>query len=154
LAITASALLVGGAAVAQQPASGPAEATKATNAAPADAKDKAQADKAPPPEKADETTAAAKRDERAERAKKEREALRPEVEKALKGSPMSEAMKRELERHARRMARIDRVKAVATEAKDDPSAERAAKLAERETARHSAWMTNYDPKTQQKVGAK
>jgi len=57
----------------------------------------------------------------------------------LKG-PADDALKQELRRHAERVARLDRIKAVAADAKDADSGERATKLLAKENARHDKWM--------------
>lgn len=53
--------------------------------------------------------------------------------------PMA-ALREELRRHARRMARLARVREVADGAKDGDSVARADKLIEREQGRHDRWM--------------
>jgi len=63
-------------------------------------------------------------------------------------------MKQELKRHARRVARIERVKMLSMDQKDDASIQRAGKLLDKENARHEKWIQNFDPKAEQKVGAK
>lgn len=75
--------------------------------------------------------------EREARRAKEREALRSSIH-----GPMTEAMKEELRRHARRVARIERIRALATDAKDKDATERADKLLAKENARHEKWMSN------------
>jgi hypothetical protein len=87
-------------------------------------------------------------------AKADREALRVKVKSALKGQPMSEAMKQELKRHARRLARLERIKAVAQTEKDDAATARVDKLIEKENARHNKWMVSFDAKADVKAGAK
>ena|SRR5436190_19326167 len=62
-------------------------------------------------------------------------------------SPPDEALKQELRRHAERTARLERIKAVATEAKDNDSVEKAKKLLEKENARHEKWMTKVQTAT-------
>ena len=109
------------------------------------------------PGKAGETPAAddpVKVKEREARRKKQIETLRPRVLAALKGTTMHEAIKAELVRHAERTARLERIQALATEAKDDASLERAKKLLAKEDARHDKFLTNFDPKVPTKVGAK
>jgi hypothetical protein len=59
---------------------------------------------------------------------------------------MNEAMKQELERHARRLARLERIKALATEAKDTATLERVNKLIETENARHDRFTSQFDAK--------
>lgn len=84
--------------------------------------------------------------ERKDRAKKERDELRGKVQASLKNRPMEQAMKEELQRHARRLARIARVKEVATAEKDDDAGARADKLLKKEQERHDKWMANYATK--------
>jgi hypothetical protein len=84
--------------------------------------------------------------ERKDRAKKERDELRVKVQAKLKNQPMEQALKEELQRHARRLARIARVKAVATTEKDDDAGARADKLLKKEQERHDKWMANYTAK--------
>lgn len=91
--------------------------------------------------------------ERKERGKKDRDELRKKVQDKLKNQPMAKAMKEELERHARRVARITRVKEVAVTEKDDDAQKRADELLKKENARHDKWMANYDAKAD-KAGAK
>jgi hypothetical protein len=83
---------------------------------------------------------------------------------------MNEAIREELRRHARRMARLHRIEIVATEQKDKDTLERVHKLIEKETARDQKWLANYgataaaaggpakvgspDPKDDTKGGAK
>ena len=66
---------------------------------------------------------------------------------------MSEAMRQELRRNARRTARLARIKSLATTAKDEDALSRVSKLLEKENARHDKWMAGQDGKTD-KVGAK
>ena len=55
-------------------------------------------------------------------------------------------MKEELQRHAKRVARILRAKEVAQGEKDDDSVTRADKLLQKEQERHDKWIGNYDAK--------
>ena len=64
---------------------------------------------------------------------------------ALKGKAMHPSLKEELKRHARRLARLDRVEAIAKDSKDDDSLARVKKLIEKENARHDKWMSGFDP---------
>ena len=113
------------------------------------------------PGKGDDTVSAVQRreveeakvKERLQRRKNEQEAERPKVMAALKGQPMSEALRQELTRHARRLARLERVKSVASEAKDDAAVERASKLIAAENARHDKFTTTAEGKDE-KAGAK
>lgn len=87
----------------------------------------------------------AKADEaRKARRKSQREALRGQVKAILKGKPMDVALKQQLEHHARRVARLERIKALATEAGDKPAEERATKLLEKENERHAKWLAGYE----------
>jgi hypothetical protein len=88
---------------------------------------------AKPDDKAD------KAGERAARKAKEHEAQKTELTAALKG-PADDALKEELRRHAERVARIERIKSVAAEAKDTDSGARATKLLAKENGRHDKWM--------------
>ncbi|MDI1479483.1 hypothetical protein [Polyangium sp. y55x31] len=104
-------------------------------------------------QKAREEKHKAKKEARKAKSKEEREALKKKVSTALKGQPMATAMKQELERHARRLARLERVKDLAEEAKDTEATERVQKLLDKENARHEKWMANYDAKTTGAKGA-
>lgn len=84
--------------------------------------------------------------ERTGRAKKQRDELKTKVKEKLKNQPMAQAMKEELTRHAKRVARILRVKDVADGEKDTDSVARADKLLQKEQERHDKWMASYDAK--------
>lgn len=90
--------------------------------------------------------ASERRARRAERAKKLRDEARGKASRALKGQPMEKAFQQELERHARRVARLERIHAVAAEAGDGDSIERAEKLIDKEKERHERWMSTYAEK--------
>lgn len=115
----------------------------------------------PEDEKAKEA-AAAKRKEwkeaRKAKAKDVRADVKKKVEAALKGKPLVAPMREELQRHARRLARLDRAKTVATEANDTETVTRVDKLIEKENARHDKWMAGFDAKAagaeKDKAGAK
>jgi len=94
-----------------------------------------------------------KKEARKAKSKDDRDALKKKVSTALKGQPMAVAMKQELERHARRLARLERVKDLAEEAKDTEATERVQKLLDKENARHDKWMANYDAKVTGAKGA-
>lgn len=113
------------------------EAKPTTTTAKTDDKDKAEK-KDPPGLAKGKTDPMA---DRAERKNKQREAQREQLKSSLKG-PMTEAMRQELRRHAQRVARIERVKTLATEQKDKDATERADKLLAKENARHDKWMSN------------
>jgi hypothetical protein len=78
-------------------------------------------------------------EERAARKLAQHNAQKEKLRGMLK-APMDSAMKQELRRHAERVAKIERVKQVATDAKDNDSVERATKLLAKENARHDKWM--------------
>jgi uncharacterized membrane protein YhiD involved in acid resistance len=161
LALAASALLVTPLVIAQDtpaPQAQPKTAQPTTADKAADKADKAAekmdkaADKAE--EKLDEAALALKAKEREVRAKTQRKALEAEVKTSLKGATMTAAMKQELARHARRVARLEVVKRVALDQKDQTSADQSTALLDKERARHDKWMKNFNPKAEQKVGAK
>jgi hypothetical protein len=113
----------------------------------------------PEDEKAKEERAAkakAKMEERKAKAKEHRAEIKKKVEEKLKGQPMVAAMKEELKRHARRLARLERAKDVATDANDTETVARVDKLIAKENARHDKWMANFDAKAASgdKAGAK
>jgi hypothetical protein len=77
----------------------------------------------------------------AARVKAQHEAERKKLEGILHG-PMDDSMREEIRRHARRVARLERIKALATDAKDKDTVDRASKLLGKEDARHEKWMTH------------
>ena len=87
-------------------------------------------------------------------AKDEKASLRAKVQAALKGQPMTQALREEIKHHARRLARLDRVKAIAEDERDEVAVARATKLIAKENARHDKWMANFDAKSGDKGGAK
>ena len=117
------------------------------------AEDKADKVEAAAAEKLQQAKHASKRAERTTKSKAEKAALRAKVVAALKGHPMTQAMTEEVKNHARRLARLERVKDLAEDAKDTDAAARVDKLIAKENARHEAWMTKYDAKAD-KAGAK
>jgi hypothetical protein len=84
--------------------------------------------------------------ERLQRRRHQQEAEHGKIAAALHGQPMSEAMKEELSRHARRLARLERIKALAIEAKDTAVVERVTKLIEKENARHDKFTSHFEHK--------
>ena len=78
------------------------------------------------------------------KAKDERAVLKGKVQMALKGKPMNAAMTEELKRHARRLARLDRISDLARAMKDDDAVDRAKKLTDKENDRHGKWMAKFD----------
>ncbi len=105
----------------------------------------AQGDK--PDDAAKEARKKARKESREKNKQAEKAALRGKVTTALKGQPMSRAMKEELERHARRLARLRRVRDLAEDENDAAVTERVDKLVAKENARHERWISNYDAKT-------
>jgi hypothetical protein len=95
----------------------------------------------------------AKLKDRLQRRKSQQETEQAKLNLALKGLPMSEAMQQELTRHARRLARLERIKAIAHQAKDDATEQRVTKLIETENARHDKFTANAEGKDD-KGGAK
>jgi hypothetical protein len=80
--------------------------------------------------------------DRAARIAKQHEDQKAKLQSTLKG-PMDASVKEELRRHAERVARIERIKAVATDAKDNDAVERSAKLVGKENARHDKWLEKH-----------
>ena len=79
-------------------------------------------------------------DDRAARRAKEHEAQREKLRVMLK-APMTDDLKQELRRHAERIAKLERIKAVAQSEKDTATFEKATKLLAKENERHDKWMT-------------
>jgi hypothetical protein len=95
----------------------------------------------------------AKAKARVERRKTEEDAERNKIMAATKGQPMSEALRQEMTQHARRLARLERIKAVATDAKDNATILRVTKLIAMENERHDKFAANAASKDE-KAGAK
>jgi hypothetical protein len=93
-------------------------------------------------EKADDKGKSAEGGDRAAKKAKEHEALKEKLKAKLHG-PMDEALKQELRRHAERLAKLERIKAVATTEKDTASADKATGLITKENARHDKWMDKH-----------
>lgn len=113
----------------------------------ANAADKAgekAADKADKADKADEKAGEKGKsvEERASRKAKQHDEQREKLKSMLKG-PMDEALKQELRRHAERLARLERVKAVAQTEKDTGTVEKATTLIGKENERHDKWMNKH-----------
>jgi hypothetical protein len=110
----------------------------------ADKADKA-ADKAEKAaDKAAEPSKAKTGDDRAARKAREHDAQREKLRATWK-APVSDALRQELRRHAERLARLERIKAVAEAEKDKESIEKATKLIAKENERHDKWMTKNVP---------
>jgi hypothetical protein len=140
--LVAAAMLLASTATAQAPNANPhgkgnaADPASHAGAPGAKGEDKPKADdKAKPGEKKDTDKTA----ERAARKGKEHDAQKAKLSALLK-APADEAMKQELRRHAERVARLERIKSVATDAKDTDAGERATKLLVKENTRHDKWM--------------
>jgi hypothetical protein len=84
--------------------------------------------------------------DRLQRRKHQQDAARAKIPASLRGQPLSEAMKEELGRHARRLARLERIKALALEAKDAAVVERVTKLIDKENARHDKFTAHIESK--------
>jgi hypothetical protein len=143
--LIAASLLASGA-YAQNP-----NPTTATPGAPAKAADKAEkagdkaekkaekaADKV---EKAGEKLADKAKgvEDRAARKAKEHDAQREKLKGMLK-TPVNEAMRQELRRHAERTAKLERIKSLAEADKDKETVEKTTKLLAKENERHDKWM--------------
>jgi len=153
LLVAAFSLLATGAYAQNNNASPPGKANAADKAAGAgDKAGEKKADNAAKPgdkaaenkagDKADDKGKSAEGGDRAAKKAKEREALKEKLKGKLKG-PMDESVKQELRRHAERLAKLERVKAVATTEKDTASAEKATSLITKENARHDKWMDKH-----------
>ncbi len=101
-----------------------------------------------PEKKADEKKADEKKgdekkgNEHAAKKAKQHEEQKAKLAALLKTAP-DDAIRQELRRHAERVARLERIKTVASEAKDNDSAERANKLLAKENERHDKWMSKH-----------
>ncbi len=84
--------------------------------------------------------ARARRENRKARAAELRAKARDRVRKHLDKRPMSRAVTEELRRHARRMARLHRVQAVAADSDDVAAVDRVDALIAKEQRRHERWM--------------
>lgn len=79
--------------------------------------------------------------DRGARMKAEHESERARL-MAVLHAPLDDSAKAELKKHALRIAYLERIKALATTAKDQNVIDRANKLIEKETARHDKWLTS------------
>jgi len=152
LLIAASTLVATGA-YADDPQGKPTGAEKAGNKAEktADkAADKAEktadkaGDKAKDSKDALDTSKGKTSESRVARKAKEHDAQREKLKTTWKG-PVSDALRQELRRHAERLARLERVKAVAETEKDKASVEKATSLMAKESERHDKWMSKNVP---------
>lgn len=143
LVLTAT-LLLASSASAGDPAAAPGHANAGGKA---DTKAEAKAEKAEA--KAEKNAAGladkadkkddAKPSDRAARRAAQHEAQKEKLRGMLK-APMDEAQKQELRRHAERVAKLERIKALAVESKDKDIAEKAGKLLDKENARHEKFL--------------
>jgi hypothetical protein len=136
LAVAATLLLASGAAAQSSHASPTGKANAAPEANKAG--DHLKAD--PAPANAPAPDPAAKDADRAARRAAELEAERAELRGIVHG-PMSDALKQELVRHAQRLARLERIKSLAQNAKDADALDRATKLLDKENARHQKFLS-------------
>lgn len=81
-------------------------------------------------------------EDRAARRNAEHEALRAKLATSWKG-PADEALRQELRRHGERIARLERIKEVASTDKD--AVAKATTLIDKENDRHEKWMTKHAP---------
>jgi len=93
-----------------------------------------------------------RRANRANRAKQLRSEARKRAKEALHGTPMQPSFKQEMRRHARRMARLHRLQAVAAEAGNTEAMQRVDKLLSKENTRHDRWVTGFTAKPHGKAG--
>jgi hypothetical protein len=127
------------------PTSDKAGASKSAEPAAKGAADKASA----PTMKTVESRALDKMQLRKEQQHFEYAKLPPEV----RAEPLSDALKQEMQQYSRRVARLERVKALAMEAKDNAVVERVNKLIVKETSRHDRFLASVEAKAD-KGGAK
>ena len=120
-------------AAAQHAADKAASGDKALGAGKLDAKDKT-------------ADPAAKEADRAARLKTQHEAERQQLAGVLHG-PMTDAQKKDLRVHAERIAKLERIRALALDAKDNATVDRANKLLEKENARYEKWMSTLSTKS-------
>jgi hypothetical protein len=145
LLVAAASLLATGAYAQNNNASPQGKANAADKAAGAGDKAEKKAEKAEDKaeKKADKAEDKAKSEgDRAAKKAKEHDALKEKLKGKLKG-PMDESVKQELRRHAERLAKLERIKAVATTEKDTANADKATSLITKENARHDKWMDKH-----------
>ncbi len=80
---------------------------------------------------------------RADRARRSRDVLRAVLAEKAPGKAADDALRSELRGHAKRIAWLDRIGALAYGARDDESQGRVKKLLELEFARHDAWLKTW-----------
>ena len=141
LASVAVLLLSSGAVAQSSPASGPAKDNSAAATQKPVVADKSAADP-----KGKLTDPAAKDADRAIRGKAEHDAERQQLAGVLH-APLTDAMKQDLRQHAERVAKLERIRALALDAKDVVTADRANKLLDKENARYEKWIGSLSAKT-------
>ena len=139
LLLAAASLIASGAYAQNNNASPQGKANAAGAADKAGDKDKdKKADDKKADDKGDKDKGKSAEDREARKAK-QHEAQKEKLKALLKG-PMSEATKQEIRRHAERVARLERIKSVATDVKDTATADKATALLTKENERHDKWM--------------
>jgi hypothetical protein len=100
---------------------------------------------------------AAKEADRAVRVKAQQDSERQQLRTALR-APMTDAQKQDLRLHAERVAKLERIKSLAADAKDAATVDRATKLLDQESTRYEKWLNGLSTKadttgsSQAKVG--
>ena len=89
---------------------------------------------------------AAKEADRAIRLKAQQDAERQQLRTALR-APMTDVQKQDLRLHAERVAKLERIRSLALDAKDSATADRATKLLDKESARYEKWLNGLSTKT-------
>ncbi|AKT41776.1 hypothetical protein [Chondromyces crocatus] len=80
--------------------------------------------------------------EHAKRRKTQVDKERPALDETLKTRPMDEALKKEMQSHAERVARLERIQTLAEASGDTATAARAKALLEQENARYKTYLNN------------
>jgi hypothetical protein len=142
-------LLLSGAAAAQSSPGAAPNGSPAVAAQHAGDKPKGddKGDKAAPDSKDAKAKGADVAADRASRVKAQHEAEAAQLRAVLHG-PMTDALKQELRHHAQRVAKLERIRNVATEAKDTATVTRATKLLDKENARYEKWLASLSTKTE------
>jgi hypothetical protein len=89
---------------------------------------------------------AAKEADHAARLKAQHDLERQQLVGVLHG-PITEGVRQDLRQHAERVAKLERIRALALDAKDSATVDRATKLLEKENARYEKWMSTLSTKT-------
>jgi hypothetical protein len=88
---------------------------------------------------------AAKEADHAARLKAQHDLERQQLATVLHG-PMTEGVRQDLRQHAERVAKLERIRSLALDAKDNATVDRATKLLEKENARYEKWMSTLGTK--------